>query len=129
MYDCSGKILISLYFRRWRKKYNLRFMMPEFLDIIINYYYNTKNNLSFIIEEIFLDLFNGNFRFLENKEGENENNNASEDVENMKEIKKYILEWYNNEEFKKKMCDAILDTQELIMNSKFYNTFNSDKAD
>ena len=33
------------------------------------------------------------------------------------------------EEFKKKMCDAILDTQELIMNSKFYNTFNSDKAD
>ena len=43
----------------------------------------------------------------------------------MKEIKKYILEWYNNEEFKKKMCDAILDTQELIMNSKFYNTFNS----
>ena len=47
--------------------------------------------MSFIIEEIFLDLFNGNFRFLENKEGENENNNASEDVENMKEIKKYIL--------------------------------------
>ena len=104
-------------------------MMPEFLDIIINYYYNTKNNLSFIIEEIFLDLFNGNFRFLENKGGENENNDATEDVENMKEIKKYILEWYNNEEFKKKMCDAILDTQELIMNSKFYNTFNSDKAD
>ena len=27
--------------------------MPEFLDIIINYYYNDKTNLSFVIEEIY----------------------------------------------------------------------------
>ena len=128
MYEGKGKILISLYFRRWRKKYNLSFMMPEFMDIIINYYYNDKNNLSFIIEEIFLALFNGNFNFLEKKEGEeNDNINTSEDVENLKEIKKFIFEWYDNPEYKKKMTDAILDTQELIMNSKFYNTFNTDE--
>ena len=128
MYDNEGKILISLYFRRWRKKYNLLFIMPEFLDIITNFYFNDKNNLSFIIEEIFLDLFNGHFRFFEKKEGEeNDNINAAEDVENMKEIKQYILEWYNIEEYKKKMCDAILDTQELIMNSKFSSTFSCEK--
>ena len=128
LYDKSGKILISLYFRRWRKKYNLLFMMPEFIDIIINFYYSEKNNLSFIIEEIFLDLFNGHFQFFDKKEGEeNDNINAAEDVENMKEIKQYILEWYNNDEYKKKMCDAILDTQELIMNSKFASTFSCDK--
>jgi hypothetical protein len=127
MYDNKGKILISLYFRRWRKKYNLSFMMPEFIDIIINYYYSDKNNLSFTIEEIFLALFNGHFRFLEKKEGEeNDNINAAEDVENLKDIKKYILEWYNNQDFRKKMSDAIMDTQELIMNSKFYNTFNTE---
>ena len=103
-------------------------MMPEFIDIIINFYYSEKNNLSFIIEEIFLDLFNGHFQFFDKKEGEeNDNINAAEDVENMKEIKQYILEWYNNDEYKKKMCDAILDTQELIMNSKFASTFSCDK--
>ena len=128
MYDSKGKILISLYFRRWRKKYNLSFMMPEFLDIIINYYYNDKTNLSFVIEEIYLALFNSNFNFLDKKEGEeNDNINTSEDVENLKEIKKFIFEWYDNPEYKKKMIDAILDTQELIMNSKFYNTFNNDE--
>lgn len=129
MYDNSGKILISLYFRRWRKKYNLLFMMPEFIDIIINFYYKEKRYLSFVIEEIFLALFNKEFFFFEKKEGENDNINAAEDMENMKEIKKYILEWYNNEDFRKKMCDAILDTQELIMNSKFYNTFSKDFDD
>ena len=102
-------------------------MMPEFIDIIINYYYSDKNNLSFTIEEIFLALFNRHFRFLEKKEGEeNDNINAAEDVENLKDIKKYILEWYNNQDFRKKMSDAIMDTQELIMNSKFYNTFNTE---
>ena len=127
MYDNKGKILISLYFRKWRKKYKLSFMMPEFIDIIINYYYSDKNNLSFIIEEIFLALFNGHFRFLEKKGAEeNDNISAAEDVENLKDIKKYILEWYENPEYKRKMSDAILDTQELIMNSKFYNTFNTE---
>ena len=126
-YDNCGKILISLYFRRWRKKYNLLFMMPEFIDIIINLYYNEKNNLSFIIEEIFLSLFKNEFKcFEKNERQENDNINSAEDWENLKEIKKYILEWYNNEDYKKKMSAAILDTQELIMNSKFYNTFNSD---
>ena len=128
LYDKTNKILICLYFRRWRKKYNLLFMMPEFLDIIINFYYTEKNNITFIIEEIFLDLFNGHFQFFEKKEEEeNDNINAAEDVENMKEIKQYILEWYNNDEYKKKMCDAILDTQELLMNSKFSSTFCCDK--
>ena len=47
-------------------------------------------------------------------------------MENLKDIKKYILEWYENPEYKRKMSDAILDTQELIMNSKFYNTFNTE---
>ena len=126
MYDNSGKILISLYFRRWRKKYNLYFMMPEFIDIIISFYYNEKNNLSFVIEEIFLALFDRNFKFLEKNEGDDNSMHAAEDLENLKEIKKYIFEWYNNEEYKKKMSDAILDTQELIMNSKFFNTFNMD---
>ena len=50
-----------------------------------------------------------------------------DNVENMKEIKEYILEWYKNDEYKKKMCDAILDTQELLMNSKFSSTFCCDK--
>ena len=128
LYDKTNKILICLYFRRWRKKYNLLFMMPEFLDIIINFYYTEKNNITFIIEEIFLDLFNGHFQCFEKKEEEeNDNINAAEDVENMKEIKQYILEWYNNDEYKKKMCDAILDTQELLMNSKFSSTFCCDK--
>ena len=128
LYDKSGKILIMLYFRRWRKKYSLSFMMPEFLDIIINFYYSEKKNLSFIIEEIFLELFNGNFRFFEKKEeGENDNINDSEDVENIKEIKQFILEWYNNDEYKNKMVAAILDTQELLMNSKFDNVICCDK--
>ena len=128
LYDKSGKILIMLYFRRWRKKYSLSFMMPEFLDIIINFYYSEKKNLSFIIEEIFLELFNGNFRFFEKKEeGENDNINDAEDVENIKEIKQFILEWYNNDEYKNKMVAAILDTQELLMNSKFDNVIYCDK--
>ena len=129
MYDSSGKILISLYFRRWRRKYDLLFIMPEFLDIIINFYYCDKKYLSVIIEEIFFDLFNCGFSFLDgknNKEKKDMNVGGENDVENLKEIKKIIMEWYTDEENKQKMCNAIRDTQELIVNSKFYLSFSSD---
>ena len=38
IYDNKDKILMCLFFRRWRRKFKLFFMVPEFLDIIINFY-------------------------------------------------------------------------------------------
>ena len=50
--DKKGKVLICLFFRRWRRKYKLFFIMPEFIDVIVNFYYNEQESLALIIQKI-----------------------------------------------------------------------------
>ena len=113
------KTLISLYFRRWRRKFKLFFIMPEFIDIIISFYFNENESVVLIIEKIFYDLFNGELNF------NSKNNGINRDEENIKEIKGFISEWLNNDDYKKDLSSAIINTQELIMKNDFYSTFNN----
>ena len=118
VFDNKGKILISLFFRRWRRKFKLFFIMPEFLDIIINFYFNEKDRLSLIIENIFYDLFNGEINF------SLKNNKINKDEDNMKDISGFVNEWFNNKETKNILTNAIINTQEYILKNDFYSTFN-----
>ena len=120
VYDNRGKILISLFFRRWRKKFKLYFIMPEFLDIIVNFYYNEKVRLSLTIENIFYDLFNGEINF------NIKNDNISKDEENMKDISVFVNEWFNDKENQNMLSKAIISTQEYILKNDFYSTFIED---
>lgn len=121
MLDNKGKILISLYFRRWRRKFKLFFIMPEFFDVIVHFYFNETETHILTIEKIFYDMFDGQINL------ENKTNNVNKDGDNIKEIKGYINEWYSNSEDMKMLKDAIITTQELIMKNEFYSTFNNDE--
>ena len=119
--DNKNKIIICLFFRRWRRKYKLFFIMPEFIDVIVQFYFNETETITLIIEKIFYDVFDGQINF------ENKNNNVHKDIDNIKEIKEFINEWYINNEDQKKLKNAIIATQELIMKNEFYSTFNNDE--
>ena len=121
MSENKRKVLICLFFRRWRRKFKLYFIMPEIFDVIINFYFNEKESLSLIIEKIFYDLFNGQLNFDVTK-----SNNIHNDEENIKEIKEFVSEWFSNEEDKNILSNAIISTQELIMKNDFYSTFNNE---
>lgn len=122
IFDDKGKILICLFFRRWRRKFKLFFIMPEFLDIIINFYFNEKDSLSLTIENIFYDLFNGEMNFNSKK-----NNKICKDEDNMKDITEFISEWFKNKEYKNMLNNAIISTQESILKNDFYSTFNEEE--
>ena len=122
VFDDKGKILICLFFRRWRRKFKLFFIMPEFLDIIINFYFNEKDSLSLTIENIFYDLFNGEMNFNSKK-----NNKICKDEDNMKDITEFIDEWFKNKEYKNMLNNAIISTQESILKNDFYSTFNKEE--
>ena len=116
LFDNKGKILISLFFRRWRRKFKLFFLMPEIIDIIVNSYFNENNSYALIIQEIYYDLFNGEIKLKSN----------NKDEKTIKEIKEFINEWFNNIGDKNDLNNAIIKTQELIMNNDFYSTFNEE---
>ena len=117
----KGKILICLYFRRWRRTFRLFFIMPELLDIIVNLYYNEKESCTFIIQKIFYDLFYSQINFSQL------NNDINIDQNNINEIKGFISEWYNTIKFKNDLYNSIIRTQELFMENDFYSTFNQNK--
>ena len=121
MTDNKGKILISLFFRRWRRKYKLFFIMPEFLDVIINFYFNEKESLALIIEKIFYDLFNGEINLCSK-----DNNNVYKDEDNIKAISGFVDEWFKSNEDRKSLNNAIITTQEFIMKNDFYSTFKNE---
>ena len=115
----KSKIVLFLYFRRWRRKFELFFIMPEFLDILINNYFNEKESIPNIIQKIFYNLFNGETHF--SLKG---NNIFKDDEKNMEVISEFINE-INNKDEKNKLNDAIITTQKYIMNNDFYSTFNN----
>ena len=115
----KAKIVLFLYFRRWRRKFELFFIMPEFLDILINNYFNEKESIPNIIQKIFYNLFNGETHF--SLKG---NNIFKDDEKNMEVISEFINE-INNKDEKNKLNDAIITTQKYIMSNDFYSTFNN----
>ena len=120
IYNHKDKILICLFFRRWRRKYKLFFIIPEFLDIIINFYFNEKDSISLIIENIFYDLFNGEINFYGKK------NANIDDEKNINEISGFIGEWYNNQEHRTALTSAIIATNECLLKNDFYSVVKSD---
>ena len=121
MSDNKGKILISLFFRRWRRKYKLFFIIPEFIDVIISFYFNENESLALIIEKIFYDLFSGEINLCSKN-----NNNISKDEDNIKAISGFVDEWFKSNEDRKSLNNAIITTQEFIMKNDFYSTFKNE---
>ena len=113
------KHVLFLFFRRWRRKFELFFIIPEFLDILINNYFNEKDSIPKIIQSIFYNLFHQTINF------NLKENNISEEDKNMENISHFVNEWYNTDN-KKLLNDAIINTQKYIMNNDFYSTFNNE---
>ena len=88
-------------------------MMPEFLDIIINFYYNVVESISLIIENIFYDLINDKIHFNEKKDCDDTEKNL------IGEIFGFIREWYNIPEHKASLINAIVETNELLLKNDF----------
>ena len=112
IYSNKDKVLICLFFRRWRRKFKLFFIVPEFLDIIINCYYNDKDSISLIIENIFYDLINGEINF----KGENI---IFDDENTIKQLSGFIDEWFNIPEHKTELNNAIVATNEYLLKNDF----------
>ena len=120
IYNNKDKILMCLFFRRWRRKFKLFFMVPEFLDIIINFYYSKSERISLIIENIFYDLFNGEINFYSKKD------KIIDDEKNINEIVGYIGEWYNIPDHKTALNSAIIVTNEFLLKNDYLSVVKSD---
>ena len=114
LYENSDVILICLFFRRWRRKFKLYFIKPEFLDIIVNLYYThtEKKNIALIIENIFFDLSNNKINYFEMK-----GNNV---------FLSFINEWYAVSENKKAINNAISLTNELLLKNNYLILIKTD---
>ena len=114
IYNNNDVILICLFFRRWRRKFKLFFIMPEFLDIIIYLYYShtEQKNIAIIIENIFFDLSNNQINYSNIK-----GNNL---------LCYFINEWYNNVENKEAINNAISTTNEYLLKNDFLSLVKSD---
>ena len=121
IYNNKDKILICLFFRRWRRKNQLYFIWPEFLDIIINSYFNEGESFLKIIENIFNDISNEKINLSK------KNNNIIEDKENIKEIDEFIKEWYNSPENKNALNNALTSTKECLLNNNFSSLVKTDQ--
>ena len=120
IYNNKDKILICLFFRRWRRKFKLFFIVPEFLDIIIDFYYKKNETISLIIENILYDLINGEINFYSNKD------KIIDDEKNMNEIVGFIGEWYNIPDHKAALNNAIISTNELLLKNDYLSLVKID---
>ena len=113
IYENDDVILICLFLRRWRRKFKLFFIMPEFLDIIVYLYYNhtEQKNVALIIENIFFDLSKNQINYY----------NSGNKV-----LYFYINEWYNNSENKDSFNNAITITNEYLLKNDFLALVKSD---
>ena len=114
MYENNDMILISLFFRRWRRKFKLYFIKPEFIDIIINLYYKhiEKKSIAHIIENIFFDLSNNKINYFE--------------IKGNGLFCSFISEWYNNNENKKAINNAMNITNEYLLKNDYLSLVKSD---
>lgn len=114
IYQNKDVILICLFFRRWRRKFKLFFIMPEFLDIIVNLYYNNteQKNIAMIIENIFFDLSKNQINYY-NIQGNNM-------------LCFFINEWYNNVDNKSALNSAFSTTNEYLLKNDFLSLVKSE---
>ena len=120
IYNNKDKILICLFFRRWRRRFKLFFIMPEFLDILIDFYYKENISISTIIKRIFFDLINEEINFFTKK------GKTTDDKENMKEIFGFIREWFNIQGHNKSLINAIISINDYFLKSDYYSLFKID---
>ena len=120
IYNNKDKILICLFLRRWRRKYKLFFIIPEFLDIIVDFYYNENEEISLIIKHIFYDLINRYINFSTPK------GKIIDDDENMNEIKEFIREWFKISNHNEELNKAILSANDYFLNEDYYSLFKID---
>jgi len=120
MYHNRNKILICLFFRRWRRKFKLFFIMPELLDIIIDFYYKENIKISYIIEHIFRELLNGDINLLLKKD------KMIKDEKTMKEIISFIKEWYTISGYNVKLNNAIISVSDFLSKNDYHSLLKID---
>lgn len=114
IYENNDVILICLFFRRWRRKFKLYFIKPEFIDIIVHLYYKhmEKKSIAHIIENIFFDLSNNKINYYEMK-GDTY-------------FCLFMNEWYFATENKKAINNAMSVTNEYLLKNDFLSLVKSD---
>jgi len=93
--------------------------MPEFLDIIVDFYYDENIKISLIIEDIYHDLINESINFSIKK-------GKIIDDKNMNEIIEFIREWFKISDHSEELNKAIISTYNYFLNDDFYSLFQID---
>ena len=103
----KNKIMLSIIFRKFRKKYNLNFIYSEIFDEIIENNYK-EQNITLFFQQILYKLYNKNIMF--------ENKNDRKYLIINKILKENI---YNNEIKFKILQNSIIDFEQYLINDKF----------
>ena len=114
LYGNEDIILICLFFRRWRRKFQLFFIMPEYLDVIVNLYYKNfkTKNIALIIENLFFDLSNNQINYY--------------NLKGNSIMCSFIKEWYNIPENQEALKKAISVTNEYLLKGDFLSLVKFD---
>ena len=103
----NNKVILSIIFRKFRKKYNLNFIYSEIFDEIIENNYK-EQNITLFFQQILYKLYNKNIIF--------ENNNNRKFLIINKILKENV---YNNEIKFKILQNSIIDFEQYLINDKF----------
>ena len=107
--DASDKYLtLIMFFRMWRRKNELFFLIPELLDTIIYSYYidNEKKTLSLNILNVFYRLYTGNI-------------DINTKVSNKTLVEKILRTLYSGNKNKNNIKNAIIKSVKEIKNNSF----------
>ncbi len=104
----ENKKILCYFLRKWRKKWDLNFIIPEILDQIIEDFY--KNNIALTFQNIIYDLYNKSIELSWKNDG------------NHIFYNELIKEWFINENFKL-IQNACLESELLLSQDKFDEIF------
>ena len=104
----ENKKILCFFLRKWRKKWDLNFIIPELLDQIIEDFY--KNNITLTFQNIMYNLYNKSIEFPWKSDGIHIFYNE------------LIKEWFTNENFKL-IQNACLESELLLSQDKFDEIF------
>ena len=104
----EDKQILCFFLRKWRKKWDLNFIIPEILDQIIDDFY--KNNITLTFQNIMYNLYNKNIELPPKIDG------------NHIFVNELIKEWFTNDHYKS-IQNACLETELLLSQDKFDEIF------
>ena len=105
---------IILFLKFWRRKFKLLFIIPEIIDEIAKFFFDKKQSMALIIYNVFYYLYD---------KIDSNNKNDINFLKNNATMQNFIQKYYNDENNKKMLRDAILKTNTLVTKNEYEELF------